>query len=167
MTKPYEVKNERKYDFLIDEFFLKRWSPRSLSQDVSEEELMSLFEAVRWAPSSNNEQPWKFLYSINGSREWKDFFDLLGDFNKIWCKNAAFLLVLISRNNYTKKKDEKSEDCHEKPNKTHSFDTGSAWMSLVLQARKNNLIAHVMAGFDYEKAREVLNIPESFKRKSS
>ena len=161
MTKPFSVKNERKADFPINPIFLKRWSPRSLRSDVSEKELMGLFEAARWAPSSSNEQPWRFLYAKNGSYEWNDFFDLLDDFNKLWCKNAAYLLVLISRNTYMKKKDEKNEDCIEKPNKTHSLDSGSAWMSLALQGRENNLIAHAMAGFDYEKARTLLSIPST------
>jgi nitroreductase len=150
--KPYEIPNERKADFEIDKIFLDRWSPRAMSgEKISEEELKGLFEAARWAPSSSNVQPWRFLYGHRDTEEWKLFFDLLGEFNQLWCKNAGVLIVLIS-----KKENEGKE------NKTHSFDSGSAWTSLALQARLKGLVTHGMAGFDYSKALEVLEIPKSY-----
>ncbi len=155
--KPYDVKNERKADYPIDKIFLDRWSPRSLSPDMSEEELMTLFEAARWTPSSNNGQPWRFLYAKNGTEEWNVFYDLLGDFNKIWCKNAAYLIVLISRKNF-----EPGEDGKENPDYLYSFGAGSALTSLLLQARMNDLVAHGMIGFDIDKTRAVLSISEGY-----
>src|SRR3989338_5284656 len=99
--KPYEVKNPRKPDHKINPLFIKRWSPRSLSgEKISKEELFTLLEASRWAPSSSNEQPWTFLYAHRETKNWKKFFNLLDDFNKLWCKNAAVLVVLISRKNF-------------------------------------------------------------------
>ncbi len=156
MTKPYEVKNERKAEYPIDKIFIDRWSPRSLSPDLSEKELMILFEAARWAPSSSNLQPWRFLYAKNGTKEWNIFYDLLIDFNKIWCRSSAYLIVLISKKNF---KDEKGEVV---PDQLHSFGAGSAFMSLALQARIKGLVAHGMAGFDYDKAKKVLGIPDNY-----
>ena len=152
--KPYEVKNERKSEFSVDKIFLSRWSPRAMSgEKISKDELMSLFEAARWAPSSFNGQPWRFLYAMKVSEYWDLFFDLLVEGNKKWCKNAAALIVVISRKNF---------EHDEKPNRHHSFDSGAAWENLALQARMNNLVAHGMAGFDVEKARKVLEIPNDY-----
>ena len=153
MTRPYNIKNERKSEHDVDGIFIKRWSPRAISKrDFTENDLMSLFEAARWAPSSFNVQPWRFLYAINGDENWSNFFSLLGEFNQMWTKDAGALIVALSK---------KTND-ENKPNVTHSFDTGSAWMSLALQARMKNFIAHGMAGFDYEKARKILNVPDDY-----
>ncbi|MBI5804005.1 nitroreductase family protein [Candidatus Pacearchaeota archaeon] len=155
--KPYDIENRREREYDIDEIFIRRWSPRSLSSDMSEKELMSLFEAARWSPSSSNGQPWRFLYAKNGSDEWSLFYELLDDFNKIWCKNAAYLIVLLSRKNF-----EQNEIGEEIRDPHHSFGAGSAWMSLALQARIKEWIAHAMAGFDVSAARRILKIPESY-----
>ncbi len=153
--KPYQVKNNRVADHKINPLFIKRWSPRSLSgKKISQEELLTLFEAARWTPSSSNGQPWVFLYAHRDTKNWKTFFSLLDKFNRIWCKNAAALIVLISR-----KKLEKNN----KPDRYNSFGAGSAWMSLALQARLNNLVAHGMAGFNKTKARKELKIPKDYK----
>lgn len=152
MVKPYDIKNERNPDFEIDKIFLKRWSPRALSKEnFTEKDLFSLFEAARWSPSSSNIQPWRFIYSLNGDENWEIFFNILNDFNQIWAKNSAALVLILSKKTHEKK-----------PNPTHSFDTGSAWMSIALQARMKNFIAHAMAGIDYKKARDELNIPEEY-----
>jgi nitroreductase len=146
------MKNMRQTEYKINNIFLDRWSPRALSEDVKKEEIMTLFEAAKWSPSSSNIQPWRFIYAMNKTNEWDKFFSVLGDFNKIWCKNAAALIIVASK---------KTNDQGEL-NPTHSFDSGSAWMSLALQASMNGLVAHGMAGFDYEKAREVINLPKDY-----
>src|SRR5437762_12843540 len=90
----------RKADFPIEPLLLDRWSPRAMSgEDISEEELMRLFEAARWAPSSLNTQQWRALYARRGTEHWQTFFDLLVDANKAWAKNAAVLAVFPSRRN--------------------------------------------------------------------
>lgn len=153
MTKPYEVQNKRKPEYPIDKIFLERWSPRSIShENFSEEDLLSLIEAARWTPSSSNFQPWRFIYTMHDSKNWEKFYEFLDDFNHIWCKTAGALIVVISKKN--------SDDG--KPYPLHSFSAGSAFMSFALQARMKNLIAHGMEGFDHEKARKALNIPENF-----
>lgn len=138
----------------IDDLFLNRWSPRAMSgEPMTDAELMPLFEAARWAPSSYNAQPWRFLYAKRDTPLWQTFFDLLVEGNQPWCKNAAVLVVVLSRKRFER---------NDKPAPTHSFDAGSAWENLALQAAKNGIVAHGMQGFDYDKAREVLDVPEVF-----
>jgi len=154
MAKGIDISVYRKSEYSVDEIFLKRWSPRAMSgEEISNDELMSLFEAARWAPSSFNNQPWRFLYARRNTNNWELFFNLLVEGNKTWVKNAAALIVIVSK---------KTFDHNGNPSKTHSFDTGAAWQNLALQGSLKGLIVHGMQGFDYDKAREVLNIPDGY-----
>lgn len=149
-----EAKQVRKADYPVDDIFINRWSPRAMSgESISREELMSLFEAARWAPSSYNNQPWRFLYALRDTPEWSLFFDLLVEFNQSWAKNAAALILILSKKNF---------DHNGQPSLTHSFDTGAAWAGLALQGFRNGLVVHGMQGFDYDKAKTVLNIPDEY-----
>jgi len=149
-----DISDFRKPDFDIDQIFLNRWSPRSMSGDeISRDVLFSLFEAARWAPSSNNNQPWRFLYARRNTDYWPIFFDLLTEQNKIWAKNAAVLIVVISK---------KTFDYNEKPARTHSYDAGAAWENLALQGSLKALVIHGLQGFDYDGAQRTLNIPDVF-----
>ncbi len=144
--------SHRKADHPIQPLLLNRWSPRSMSgESISEAELMSLFEAARWAPSSYNEQPWRFFFAKRDTPHFSKFFELLIDFNKGWCAKAAVLGVIASHKFFEKNK---------KPSVTHSFDTGAAWENLALEGNARGLVVHGMQGFDYEKARKTLHIPE-------
>lgn len=146
--------NSRKAMHKINKVFVKRWSPRAMSgEKLTREELMSLFEAARWAPSSYNHQPWRFIYAFNGTPEWDLFFKLLVDFNRSWVKNAGALILIISNKNF---------EHNEEFSPTHSFDTGAAWQNLALQGHLQGLVVHGMSGFDYEMARQGLNIPKNF-----
>jgi len=142
----------RKADYPIQPWLLNRWSPRSMTgEEMTDAELFALFEAARWAPSSYNNQPWRLIYAKRNTPEWSVLFDLMVPFNQSWTKNAAALLVFVSKNNF---------DHNGKPCCTHSFDTGAAWMSLALEGSSRGYVVHGMQGFDYEKARKNLNIPE-------
>lgn len=142
-------------NYPVDEMFLDRWSPRALSgEGVTDEELMTLFEAARWAPSSYNNQPWRILYARRDTEHWPAFFNLLVEGNQAWAKDAAVLLLFVSKETF---------DFNGKPYPTHSFDTGAAWENLALQATLLGLVTHGMQGFDYERARAELNIPEGFR----
>ena len=144
----------RKAGYPIDSLFLDRWSPRAMSgEEITEEELLTLFEAARWAPSSYNNQPWRILYARRNTVHWPLFFDLLVDFNKTWVKGAAALVVFISKTTF---------DHNGEPSITHSFDTGAAWQNFALEASLKNLAVHGMEGFDYDRARTVLKIPPDF-----
>ena len=143
----------RKADHPIDKLFLDRWSPRALSgEEIPDGELMVLFEAARWAPSSNNNQPCRILYAKRNTEYWPLFFNLLTESNKVWARNAAALLVFISKTTFD----------NNKPSITHSYDTGAAWENLALQGMLKGYVVHGMQGFDYERARNVLNIPPEF-----
>jgi nitroreductase len=145
----------RETQYPVDELFLDRWSPRALSgESISEEELMSLFEAARWAPSSYNNQPWRILYARRDTEHWPAFLGLLVEGNQAWAKDAAALLLFVSKETF---------DFNGEPYPTHSFDTGAAWENLALQATMLGLVAHGMQGFDYARARSELNIPEGFR----
>lgn len=144
----------RKADYPINAVILNRWSPRAMSnEEITMDELKSLFEAARWAPSSYNNQPWRFIYALKDTPEWSTLLNLLIEFNQSWCKNAGALVVIISKNNF---------DYNAKPSRTHSFDTGSAWENLCLQGCEMNLVIHGMEGFDYNKAKTELNIPDDY-----
>jgi nitroreductase len=149
-----DISKFRKPEYKVDHLFLNRWSPRSMSGDeISEEVLFSLFEAARWAPSSGNNQPWRFLYARRNTDHWPVFFDLMTEQNKVWAKNAAVLIVVISKRTF---------DYNEKPAQTHSYDTGAAWENFALQGSLKGLVVHGMQGFDYDKATNVLNVPDLF-----
>lgn len=144
----------RKADHPIEPIFIRRWSPRAMSgQHISGAQLNSLFEAARWAPSTYNEQEWRFLYSKSGDQHWNAFFSLLMPANQVWCKNASHLIVVLSKKTFT---------MTGKPNPVHTFDSGLAAMNLLLQASVMKLVGHGMAGFDREKARRELNVPDDF-----
>jgi nitroreductase len=138
----------------INPLILNRWSPRSMTgEEIDNEDIMSLFEAARWAPSSYNNQPWRFIYAKRNTEHWQRLFNLLAEGNKTWAKNSALLVVVISRKNF---------EYNEKPARTYQFDAGSAWENLALEASSRDLVAHGMQGFDYEKARVDLEIPTDF-----
>lgn len=122
-------------------------------EELTDEALMSLFEAARWAPSSYNNQPWRFIYAKRDTEHWDRLFNLLAETNKVWAKNAAALVVVIARKNF---------EHNEKPARTNQFDTGAAWENLALEATSRGLAVHGMQGFDYEKARKDLQIPDNF-----
>jgi nitroreductase len=152
MTKGSE---ERKADYPINSLFLDRWSPRAMSgEEIPLAELLVLFEAARWAPSSYNNQPWRILFARRDTEHWPLFFDLLVDFNKTWAKRAAELVVFISKTTF---------DSNGEPSITHSFDTGAAWENLALQGALQGFVVHGMQGFDYEKAKSALKIPDGFR----
>ena len=145
--------NSRTTEYEVEDIFLKRYSPRAFSgETISKEELMTLFEAARWAPSASNIQPWRFIYAFRETPEFEKLLSFLVPFNQDWCKNASVLVVTISN----------KLDFKGNPSVSHSFDAGAAWENLALQASEMNLIAHGMAGFDYAKAKTELAIPDDY-----
>ena len=147
------IRDFRKPEQDINEVFTNRWSPRAMSgEEIDEKTLLTLFEAARWAPSANNNQPWRFIYARRKTKHWDTFFNLLAEGNQVWAKNAAVLIVVISKTTFE----------NGKPSITHSFDTGAAWVSLALQGSQSGLVVHGMQGFDYDKAKEVLLISDEY-----
>jgi len=133
----------------IDSMFIDRWSPRAFEPiPLTQTQIDSLFEAARWAPSCFNEQPWLFLYAA-GETDRARFMQALVEKNQAWVKNASLLIYLLCRRNFSH---------NDQVNRHAPFDAGAAWMSLALQARKLGLYAHAMAGFNREKAYEILKV---------
>ena len=144
----------RTSEYPIDPLFLNRWSPRAMTgAEMPLEELMSLFEAARWAPSSGNGQPWRFLFARRNTPAWDTFVNLLTPGNQIWAHKASALVLVVSRT---------TAEHSGKPAVTHSFDAGAAWMSLALQASLKGLLAHGMGGYDRGRAAEELKLPSEF-----
>ena len=140
------------YDILPQ--FTERWSPRAFSdKTVSESQVLTLLEAARWAPSSSNMQPWRFIYGIKGEPEFETLLSLLVPFNEGWAKHAGALFFVTSVTSFD----------GERQNISNSFDAGAAWMSLALQAHSMGLVAHGMGGVDYAKAPLILGLPDNLK----
>jgi nitroreductase len=149
--------SERHADHPVDPLFLERWSPRAFDgSQMPEADVLTLFEAARWAPSAFNAQPWRFLYARRGDPDWARFLDLLVPFNREWAQSASLILYFCS--------DSLVETRHGlEVSHSHSFDTGAAWACLALQASLMGYQAHGMTGVDFERARTELQMPERFR----
>ena len=141
-------------DYPVETLFVDRWSPRSMSgEPLTNAELMPLFEAARWAPSTYNEQEWRFLYAHRDTPHWPTFFGLLMEANQAWCHRASVLIVVLSHKVFEK---------NGHPNPVHTFDTGAAFENLALQGTAMGLVVHGMAGFDRHKTRSMLGVPDDY-----
>jgi len=133
---------------------LGRWSPRSFSdREVSPADLRRVFEAARWAASSYNEQPWRFLVGTRNSSTYKKIFSTLIGFNQSWAGRAPVLILGVSSTRFAHNGSE---------NRNALYDLGAAASYLTLQAAALGLTTHQMAGFDQEAARKAFEIPENF-----
>jgi nitroreductase len=148
--------NPRKADHSVSQHFLDRWSPRSFTDDVMpDSDLNRILEAARWAPSSYNSQPWRFLYAKRETADFAKFLGLLNERNQSWAKNAAVLMVLVSKKTMRPPGSDKDT-----PSRSHSLDAGAAWAYLALEASALGWPAHAMVGVDFERARAELNVPD-------
>lgn len=138
----------------VDENILRRWSPRAFAdRDVSTDDLKKIFEAARWAASSFNEQPWRFLIGHRSDATYEKIAAALLEFNQTWAKQAPVLILSVAKKTFTQ---------NGKPNDYSIHDTGAATAYLSLQATELGLHTHSMAGFDKEKARELFHIPDDY-----
>ncbi|MFK4792235.1 nitroreductase family protein [Sphingobium sp. ZW T5_29] len=146
----------RQTDTALDPIFLHRWSPRAFDGSVIPAgDLRTIFDAARWAPSSFNYQPWRFLYATrDDAANWSRFVDLLMPFNALWAKEASALVIVVS---------ETTMGAPDKPSHSHSFDAGAAWAAIALQAHLLGYHTHGMAGIEMEKTRTELGIPDGFR----
>jgi nitroreductase len=154
MSKLPKAEDFRKADYPIEPLFVRRWSPRAMSgEPITEKEMLTLFEAARWAPSTYNEQEWRFLYARRDTPQWPTFFGLLAEGNQKWCVRAALLCVVVAHKVFQRNR---------QPNPVHVFDTGTAFENLALQGTAMELVVHGMQGFDYDKARTALSVPDDY-----
>ena len=148
MEKPADTQ------YPIHDALRRRWSPRAFDdRPIEPENLRSLFEAARWAPSSNNEQPWRFLVATKeNATEYARLFDCLVEGNQKWAHRAPALLLSVAKLQF--------EDGSTNRHALH--DTGMATENLVLQATALGLVAHQMAGFRIDQARTDCKIPAGY-----
>jgi len=133
---------------------LERWSPRAFAdRDVSSSDLRTIFEAGRWAPSSYNEQPWRFFVGHRNSETYKKILDALVPINQAWAKGAPVLILGVAKTRFSH---------NDSPNNYAAHDLGAAMALMALQATALGLAAHQMAGFNWVKARESFLIPETY-----
>lgn len=138
----------------LGEQFPRRWSPRAMAgTPLRREDLETLIEAARWAPSCYNAQPWRFAYALRDDAHWPKFVDALLEGNRRWAVRAGALIAVAARSRYER---------NDEPAPTHRFDAGAAWMSLALQAAEMGLVAHGMWGFHQDGARRSLALGAAY-----
>jgi len=153
------TENPRIADHPADKIFLDRWSPRAFTGEaMPQTTLFTILEAARWAPSSYNSQPWRFLYAVRDSAHWDKFLDLLIPFNQSWAKTGSAILFVVSDELMTVP----GKDARV-PSHSHSFDAGAAWGYLALQASILGWHAHGMVGIEFDRIRAELKVPEEFR----
>ena len=153
------AENGRSTEYPIDPMFLDRWSPRSFTGEaIAEAELLTMLDAARWAASSYNIQPWRFIYALRDTPAWAKHLALLVPFNQLWAKDASALVFFVS-NSIMRMPGAEADS----PSVTHAFDAGTASGYMALQARKLGWFAHGMGGIDRERAMTELNVPKGFK----
>ena len=134
-----------------------RWSPRAFDagRDVPLAELARLFEAARWAPSSGNTQPWRFLVADRrrSPERFAALFATLTGKNPAWA-GAAPVLVLVAV--------QVTLERGESPDPVGYYDTGQAVSLLTVQATSQGLSVRQMEGFDRERAREACDVPPPY-----
>ena len=139
----------------IHDLIASRWSPRAFSnRDVSPEQIMSLLEAARWAPSSYNEQPWRFIVAAKSDPE--NYAKLLGslmEFNQVWARSAPVLILTLAKKTLTR---------NGAPNYYALHDAGMALGHLAIQATAMGLSLHIMGGYDHAAARAAFQIPDDY-----
>ena len=131
----------------------QRYSPRTFSEkEVSEKDMHRLFEAVRWAPSSNNWQPWRFIYAQKGTDAYQKINECLSEFNQSWATNAPVLILTAYKEN--------NPDGKENFHALH--DLGLSLGNMAVQAEYMGIALHHMAGVDWKKAHEVFEVPDGY-----
>lgn len=138
--------------FPVNELIKNRWSARSFAaQEISDEEIHTLIEAASWAPSANNEQPWKFHVAKKNDASFDKVWESLMQGNKPWCKNAAAFITIFARDTF---------QTSSKANAWASHDVGIATGYLLLQATSMQIYCHPMAGYDKQVLKDNLQYEE-------
>jgi nitroreductase len=140
-------------DHPIHELLAKRWSPYAFAdRPVSHDDLRSLFEAARWAASSYNEQPWRYILATKANpEEFQRLVSCLVEGNQLWAKNAPVLAIGCTSLKF---------ELNGKPNTAAVHDLGIASASLTLEATARGLYVHQMIGILPDTVRELYGVPE-------
>ena len=144
-------------DHDIHDLVRQRWSPRAFNPaaPVPRAELMKLFEAARWAPSSFNAQPWRFVVfeRETHAEAWTRLVSTLSARNQSWAVAAPVLVVIAVRTTFEETGT---------PNMVAWYDVGQAVATMALQATAQGLGLRQMEGFDRARARVELGIPADY-----
>ena len=142
-------------DYPVNELISQRWSPYVFSKRlIPRDDLQSIFEAARWAASSFNEQPWRYLVaSRDQEQDFERILSCLLDGNQAWAREAPTLAMGCTRTTFSR---------NNKPNRVAQHDLGLASASLSLEATSRGVQVHQMAGILPDKAREIFAIPQEF-----
>ena len=143
-------------DHPIQDTLAERWSPYGFSErPVGADDLCSLFEAARWAPSSYNEQPWRYLVATkDDAGEFSRLLSCLVEGNQAWAKSAPVLVITVARLSFTK---------NEKPNAAAIHDIGLASANLTFEATRRGLHVHQMIGILPDRVHELYEVPEGYR----
>lgn len=154
-----DMKPRKELKFPVLKEIETRWSGRSFAdQELNKETLLQVLEAARWAPSSYNEQPWKFVVGKKGSNIFDKLYSTLSPMNQVWAKNAGALILVLTRTTLER---------NDKPNKYAWYDTGASVAFLSIEAERLGLNVHQMGGFDHQAAKELFKVEEPFEVVSS
>lgn len=140
----------------VSDFIANRWSPRAFSEkELSNQQIMSLFEAARWAASAYNEQPWRFIYAPKSNTPaYNKILKTLVEWNQKWAQSAPLLIVCVARTTSTQ---------NANPLPTALYDLGLAVGNLTAQATQMGLFIHQMSGIDFEKMQQTFLFPKHYK----
>lgn len=139
----------------IKTYIDQRWSPRAFSEEkVKKEVLQSVFAAAGRAPSSFNEQPWRYIIGEKGNSTYDKILDCLNEWNQKWAISAPILILATAAEKFQK---------NGKDNLHAAYDLGASVAHLSMKAFEDELYLHQMAGFDAEKAISSFHIPKNFK----
>ena len=139
----------------VNSLIAKRWSPRSFQMDhsIDRAKLATIFEAVRWAPSASNLQPWRFIVGVDYDDTHTRIFGSLKEGNQRWAKAAPVLVVALVALNLADGSG---------PNRHAFHDVGLALENLFLQAADLGLNCHLMAGFDADIIMQSFRVPDGY-----
>ncbi len=142
-------------DHPVHELVRERWSPRAFAEaPVSDADIASLLEAARWAPSSMNEQPWRFVVAERSDAEaHAAVLATLAEGNRKWAGQAPVLMIVAASKVFAR---------NGRPNGHALYDAGAAMAWLTVEATARGLVLHQMGGFDRDKAAEALGISADF-----
>ena len=148
-----DKKADTKYQ--LHDLISRRWSPRAFSSQPLDEDLIKeIFDAARWAPSASNNQPWRYVYAVRGTKGFDQLWSCLASGNQPWARNAAVLFVAMA--------DSKIEG-RDRKNAWAEHDLGMANAQLILQALSRDVYAHMMGGFSADKVSDLLDLDETVK----
>ena len=138
----------------VHKLITDRWSPRAFDdRTVDYDKIHLLFEAAKWAPSSRNAQPWRFIFATREMADYKTFIDLMTEVNQLWASTAPLLVMPIAQVLSTYKN---------RPNRLAYYETGMAVGNLLVLATAMDLMVHQLSGYDVERAKETLVIPTRY-----